>query len=66
MVENLEDWLNDSKNKLYFTKVSSKFNFVHNPQQFLLTEKTCDLDELPIDSEEWNSERKQALLTVSV
>uniref|UniRef100_A0A7E4V1H3 Ras-associating domain-containing protein n=1 Tax=Panagrellus redivivus TaxID=6233 RepID=A0A7E4V1H3_PANRE len=61
VVENIEDWLADSKNKLHFTRRADKYNFVHHPQHFLLSEKS-DFDLPPAESPEWNPELKQRLL----
>ncbi|KAE9553609.1 hypothetical protein FO519_003154 [Halicephalobus sp. NKZ332] len=61
VVENIEDWLADSKNKLHFVRRSDKYDFIHQPQHYLLSEKS-DFDLPPQDSSEWNYEMKQRLL----
>lgn len=62
VVENIENWLADSKNKLHFIRRPDKYNFVHTPQHFLLTEKS-DL-EFPSLESDWDAETKQELLNV--
>jgi hypothetical protein len=62
VVENIEDWLADSKNKLYFVRRPDKYGFIHEPQHFLLTEKS-DL-EFPSPESDWNAETKHELLKV--
>ena len=61
VVENIEDWLADSKNKLHFVRRSDKYDFIYQPQHYLLSEKS-DFDLPPADSSEWNCELKQRLL----
>lgn len=60
VVENIEDWLADSKNKLYFIRRPDKYNFIQNPQHYLLTEK-YEYDFPPANSQ-WSNEQKQDLL----
>lgn len=62
VVENIEDWLADSKNKLHFVRVMDKYCFIHSPQHYLLTEKS-NFDLPPADAE-WNYDAKQELLKV--
>ncbi|KAI1724630.1 PH domain-containing protein [Ditylenchus destructor] len=65
VVENIEDWLADSKNKLYFIRMPDKYNFLRTPQEFLLTEKSKYAEKFPqLDSPEWTSDLKQSLVTL--
>lgn len=61
VVENIEDWLADSKNKLHFVRRNDKFDFIHHPECYLLSEKS-DFDLPPAESSEWTSEMKNRLL----
>ncbi|CAD5217728.1 unnamed protein product [Bursaphelenchus okinawaensis] len=60
IVENIEDWLADSKNKLYFIHRPDKYCFIHAPEQYLLTEK-FGYDFPPAEAD-WSSEQRQELL----
>ncbi|KAI6240198.1 hypothetical protein M3Y99_00508000 [Aphelenchoides fujianensis] len=60
IVENIEDWLQDSKNKLYFIRRMDKYCFIHSPQHYLITDKS-DFD-LPPPDAEWTPEQKTELL----
>lgn len=69
VVENIEDWLADSKNKLYFLRVMDKFDFISsNPQNYLISEKSNVLEQqnLPAihQEAEWTLEKKQQLIEV--
>ncbi|CAD5222456.1 unnamed protein product [Bursaphelenchus xylophilus] len=60
VVENIEDWLADSKNKLYFIRRPDKYCFIHAPEQYLLTEK-FEYD-FPSPEAEWSPKNRQELL----
>lgn len=62
LVENIEDWLADSKNKLYFIRRNDKYCFIHTPQHYLLTEKVKF--EFPDENAEWTAQQKSELLQV--
>jgi hypothetical protein len=63
LVENIEDWLADSQNKLYFIRRMDKYCFVHKPEHYLLTEKIEF--EFPSQNSEWTSEQRADLLQVT-
>uniref|UniRef100_A0A915CSK0 Uncharacterized protein n=1 Tax=Ditylenchus dipsaci TaxID=166011 RepID=A0A915CSK0_9BILA len=64
VVENIEDWLADSSNKLHFLRLPDKYSFVRNPQEFLLSEKSNNFENFPPaqNSAEWTAEAKQSLI----
>ncbi|KAI6215205.1 hypothetical protein M3Y94_00357800 [Aphelenchoides besseyi] len=62
VVENIEDWLAESKNKLYFIRRMDKYCFIHSPQHYLITEKS-DFDG-PSPDAEWTAEQKSDLSTL--
>lgn len=76
VVENIEDWLADSQNKLWFTRLNLKYNFIQNPEKFLITKKLLyQFEEPPLlatsstslsksDAQEWSAEARQTLINV--
>ncbi|KAF7638918.1 hypothetical protein Mgra_00001729 [Meloidogyne graminicola] len=62
VVENLEEWGEDSLNELHFVRVPNRWSLFHSPQKFLLTNK----NRLDFPSAErlaeWDSEMKRRLL----
>ncbi|KJH49848.1 PH domain protein [Dictyocaulus viviparus] len=56
LVENIQMWVQDSPNKLYFIRRPDKYPFIDRPEMYLVTEKTVDL-EVPAGSN-WTREVK--------
>lgn len=61
VVENIEDWLADSKNKLYFIRRMDKFCFIHKPEYYLLTDK---IEFEFSTSNAWTSHQRSDLIQV--
>ncbi|CAI5445959.1 unnamed protein product [Caenorhabditis angaria] len=58
VVENIQMWVQDSPNKLYFMRRSDKYTFIDRPELYLVTEKTSDHMEIP-EGNNWTIETKQ-------
>ncbi|KHJ95335.1 hypothetical protein OESDEN_04718 [Oesophagostomum dentatum] len=56
LVENIQLWVQDSPNKLYFIRRPDKYPFIDRPELYLVTEKTADLEVPPGDN--WTREVK--------
>lgn len=41
-MENILMWMQNSRNRLYFTRRPDKYAFIDRPEEFLLTEKNID------------------------
>ncbi|CAJ0578955.1 unnamed protein product, partial [Mesorhabditis spiculigera] len=57
MVENIQLWVHESPNKLWFVRRSDKYPFVDRPENYLVTERTKDLMNVPA-GESWPREVK--------
>lgn len=62
LVENLQMWVQDSKNKLWFVRRPDKYVFMDRPEHFLVTEKTSHI-ELPTGGN-WNIDVKRRVVKV--
>uniref|UniRef100_A0A183BKL1 Ras-associating domain-containing protein n=1 Tax=Globodera pallida TaxID=36090 RepID=A0A183BKL1_GLOPA len=63
VVENLENWISESPNKLHFVRLPQKWALFRHPQHFLLTNRNRSNDFPSAQSGgEWDGEQKQRLL----
>lgn len=62
VVENLEEWGENSPNELHFVRMHYKWSLFHSPQQFLLTDR--NRSDFPSINQvaDWDSLQKQRLL----
>ncbi|EFP09269.1 CRE-MIG-10 protein [Caenorhabditis remanei] len=58
VVENIQMWVQDSPNKLYFMRRPDKYAFISRPELYLLTPKTSDHMEIPA-GDQWTIDVKQ-------
>ncbi|CAJ0943134.1 unnamed protein product, partial [Mesorhabditis belari] len=58
LVENIQMWMHESPNKLWFMRRSDKYPFVDKPENYLVTERTKDIMDVP-NGENWPRDVKQ-------
>ncbi|CCD69132.1 Abnormal cell migration protein 10 [Caenorhabditis elegans] len=62
VVENIQMWVQDSPNKLYFMRRPDKYAFISRPELYLLTPKTSDHMEIP-SGDQWTIDVKQKFVS---
>ncbi|CAI2347907.1 unnamed protein product [Caenorhabditis sp. 36 PRJEB53466] len=62
VVENIQMWVQDSPNKLYFMRRPDKYAFISRPELYLLTPKTSDHMEIPA-GDQWTIDVKQQFVS---